>query len=380
MPEPVSVGELIGLIYESIADGDAWTRFLEKLRDALGGNQAALFVQGLDGRPSHMLSLGDPERDRAYSAHYGAVNPWFTRGAHLVKPGAVVTSEWFAPEDLRRTEFYARWLRPQSMFYAVNGFIFDRPGYAGNVAVAKSWSEGGFSSEDLALVRGLLPHLQRALALQRRLLLPEKPSGAFACLLESVPYAVLLTDEKGRVTFANAQAELLLARRDGLARGPGGELRAESGPETAALRRLLRAAAGTGVDEAGSNGGFLSLTALDGVGRLGLLVSPIRMPELTLAGRTVGAIVLIADQQTRSAPAAGDLRCLYGLTAREAELAVHLVGGKPLREAAACMGIGREAARTHLSRILQKTNTHRQAELVRLLLTSFPCRTPHPNG
>ena len=46
-----------------------------------------------------------------------------------------------------------------------------------------------------------------------------------------------------------------------------------------------------------------------------------------------------------------------------------LADGLSLNEIAAAHGCSVQTARTHMKRILQKTGTNRQAELVRLLLT-----------
>jgi DNA-binding CsgD family transcriptional regulator len=59
----------------------------------------------------------------------------------------------------------------------------------------------------------------------------------------------------------------------------------------------------------------------------------------------------------------------HGLTATEAELAAQLAEGRTLTELANARGTSEQTARTHLKRILDKTETRRQADLVRLLLT-----------
>jgi len=63
---------------------------------------------------------------------------------------------------------------------------------------------------------------------------------------------------------------------------------------------------------------------------------------------------------------------LFGLTPAESKLAVALMPGKCLEESASELGVTRESGRTHLKRILDKTSTHRQGELVRLLFTAVP--------
>ena len=61
-----------------------------------------------------------------------------------------------------------------------------------------------------------------------------------------------------------------------------------------------------------------------------------------------------------------------GFTPAEARLADALAGGASVREAATKLGVTYETARTHLKRLLSKTGARRQAELVRILLTSLP--------
>ena len=59
---------------------------------------------------------------------------------------------------------------------------------------------------------------------------------------------------------------------------------------------------------------------------------------------------------------------LYNLTPAEARLTLALLEGKGLEWAAEQISLSVNTARTHLKRIFEKTRTHRQAELVRLIL------------
>ena len=61
---------------------------------------------------------------------------------------------------------------------------------------------------------------------------------------------------------------------------------------------------------------------------------------------------------------------LHGLTAAESRIAGGIVQGRTLQEIAGEAGISLETVRTHLKRIFRKTSTRRQAELVRLFVSS----------
>jgi DNA-binding CsgD family transcriptional regulator len=52
-------------------------------------------------------------------------------------------------------------------------------------------------------------------------------------------------------------------------------------------------------------------------------------------------------------------------------MAVALVRGHSINEAAEEFGIAENTARTQVKSVLSKTQTHRQSDLVRLLLTSL---------
>ncbi len=63
-------------------------------------------------------------------------------------------------------------------------------------------------------------------------------------------------------------------------------------------------------------------------------------------------------------------RPLFRLTEREWELAALLVAGHSLESAASAMRISRNTARVHLQSVFAKTQTSRQMDLVRVLMTA----------
>ena len=60
----------------------------------------------------------------------------------------------------------------------------------------------------------------------------------------------------------------------------------------------------------------------------------------------------------------------YCLTPSERRLLKELIAGQTLHEAADNLGITRVTARNRLAHIMAKTNTHRQSELLQLMLRS----------
>ena len=84
--------------------------------------------------------------------------------------------------------------------------------------------------------------------------------------------------------------------------------------------------------------------------------------------------LVIVDYQKNTVDRVNVFTEYFGLTSAEARVLAQLISGEGLTVAARHLDIARSTARTHLARILEKTGTHRQAELVRLFFeTTIPC-------
>jgi DNA-binding CsgD family transcriptional regulator len=79
-------------------------------------------------------------------------------------------------------------------------------------------------------------------------------------------------------------------------------------------------------------------------------------------------LVLIVDPEKQPEPELQALRRLYGLTKTEANIALGVLDGSGLGPIADELAVSLATVRTHLRHVFDKTHTHRQAELVRLLL------------
>lgn len=87
------------------------------------------------------------------------------------------------------------------------------------------------------------------------------------------------------------------------------------------------------------------------------------------------AVVFVDDPNDDARPAQVDLYSrAFRLTPAEARLAVHLASGASLIEAAEQFGVAHNTVRAQLRAIFDKTDTHRQADLVRLLQNSQSLR------
>jgi DNA-binding NarL/FixJ family response regulator len=197
----------------------------------------------------------------------------------------------------------------------------------------------------------------------------EAERTALVSVFDRIASALILVDSRGRVCTTNRAADRLLARRDGLVVKREG-LRAASSTETETLRQLLAEAARTTAGRALPAAGALPLQRPSGLRPLHALITPIRAGAAWLGPDRPTAAIFVSDPEDVTDIPAELLRCFYRLTPAEAALGRAIARGSSLSEAAEQLGICRETARTRLKQVFGKTQTSRQAALVRLLLTS----------
>jgi DNA-binding CsgD family transcriptional regulator len=185
--------------------------------------------------------------------------------------------------------------------------------------------------------------------------------------LDLVQHGAMLVAAEGQPRLANRAALAILQKKDGLWLSRTG-LITDRASDTRLLQKLLQDAIETPHSGEPRDS---PITLQRRTAHSALIVRVVPGPGLECWPGTENrtALLNLYDQDQGLEVDAGDLSRLYGLTRGEATLAVHLVKGKSIEEAAEELFISPHTARTHLKRIFMKTDTHRQTELVVRILT-----------
>ena len=375
---------LIDRFYDAAVGGCGWDAVLRDLTQAFGAAFAAFSVVGPHA-PGRILHTGiDPVLVERYLLRHAGRNEIAQRTEHL-PAGTVVTDPGLMPKaEFRRTGFYQDCLRPLGLDALMNlRAARHANGLAANLCLFRTRQQGDFGAAEVAAYERLAPHLCRAVALHLRVAEAEGERRALVGTLEILPRAALLVDGGMRVLRTNQAGATLLAARDGLQSDRAGEgaLRARHPEETAALRRMVAAAAGSG---AGSGPAACRAAGqvADGAGHLCLSRPPPPRPPLIVAVLPLGAagasslglppeaaaLLLVTDPAQRpDPPALSLLRQAFGLTRAEAEVAARAGQGEEVARIAEALGTTPGTTRLHLHRVFEKTGVHRQAELALVL-------------
>ena len=149
-------------------------------------------------------------------------------------------------------------------------------------------------------------------------------------------------------------------------------LTAARSSEHAALRQLIHGASTTSNGDGVDSGGMMLISRPSLKRPFSLIVAPRPSNQFELGPAHSAAIIFVSDPESEIETDHAVLARLFGLTPAEGKLATLLMQGKSLEHTAEELSITHETARTHLKRVFDKTSTHRQGELVRLLLTAVP--------
>ena len=332
------------------------------------------------GRMLHLVSATENFDESArvdYAAHYHGINPWFGRALLKTPPYTARGEELIDPTAFDRTEFAGDWCRRVGIYHMIGSTRPIADGIVVGAGIHRSRRDGAFSDGEAAIYDKVTAHAARALQIAWRVGAAER--NMLAC--EEAAYAagagVLLLDARRRLLFANRVGERLLSTQDWFKVRNGrlepGHLNARKPFEDAVA---TASAIGT-LTAGGVPGGVVSLSDRQGR-RLNLLVAPYRSGEVADLQPQAEVLVQFTDPGLDNRPAAEALRDAFGLTPAEARLAIALAQGVRLADHAESVGISLNTVKTLLSRVFRKTETARQAELVRLLLSDQSLRRADP--
>jgi DNA-binding CsgD family transcriptional regulator len=351
---------LIDQIYEAATDAGRWPVVLQRLADAFGAGEASLSAVSPQAVPWLVAPRTDPAYLQSYGQHYHPLNLFWQRMTR-VPVGTAVTDRMVLPKAiLHSSPFFNEWSRPQGYLSVMGATLLAEDDWRVEFVVP---GKKEFGPEQLKLYDAIAPHLKRAMQLNHRLRAAALDRTYSLAALDSLGQGVLIVDCKARVLFSNRAADG--AFNDGL-RLADGVLCSGSQSETAGLHLAIAACVRDSLDDSRDT---IAISRGPYRTPLSLLVIPLR-PEIDwIARHQQTAIIFITDPDKVTGPDDKQLQKQFGLTPAEAGLVYEMLRNESIQAVADQLGIKIATARTHLHRVLAKTGTRSQADLMRLVLT-----------
>lgn len=362
--------QLIQSIYDVALGHEDWPSVIRKISAASGGHSGLLrMVDCRRAEVGFVAAYGyEQSQIDSYRKHFIHLDPYADHLA-AAPAGSLLQGDQIAPLPIRKnTEYFNDYERLGDRCYALGSPLGREQDFLLYLGLSRSQRAGPYDDETLAFVRSLLPHMLRAVQIQRLIGNAADAQRLSEAALDRLRIGVVLMDSTLSIRFANAAA-VDLARIFKLGLAESG-LTLPSPRFNDRLQHLLNGTLDAGQPGPQEPGGDLTYSR-PGIGALQLRVFPlISAPEAGLLGQRVQVAVFLVRPGPPNLDAS-QLAEQFGLTVAESCLAVRLAEGRTIAEAAKVAGISLATARTHLRNVFAKTATSRQSELALLLLTSL---------
>jgi DNA-binding CsgD family transcriptional regulator len=238
--------------------------------------------------------------------------------------------------------------------------------------VLRRGADSAFTSMQRSIATMYYPVLSRYVRLWWMHREERSRAAAFRAALDISDVGIILLDRKLELMFENARASTLLKRGCGIRRH-GKYVAAETSNDGMKLQAALQHSLNYNLSRLRSPGRqpapLLTLRRNDG--QRSLIVTVLGLKQLAVDARDAAVIVHVIDPSRDFSKLIAPLCNIYRLTVTETRLTYLLTSGLPLAGAAEKMKVQEATARSYLKQIFTKTFTNRQADLVRLMLSSL---------
>jgi DNA-binding CsgD family transcriptional regulator len=366
--EAAQVSHLIGEIYDAALDPELWPEALRHLGDFIGGPAAALYAKDTVRKTGNVFYVHgiEPGFMQSYFDKYVTLDPFTTARFFFDVEQVISTAAIMTHEEFFATRFFKEWAGPQGWIDFVSASLEKSATAYAECGVFRHRRDGATDADARRRMGLVISHIRRAVLIgdvveQRKL-----EAAAFADVLDGIAAALVLVDGAGRIVHANAPA-LSLLREETVLRGTGGKFAAVDPAANGLLHDIFSNAEG-GDAAVGGKGVAIPLASREGE-RYVAHVLPLTSGARRRAGVAYSAVaaVFVRKAALELPHPLETIASAFQLTPAEMRVLMMLVQLGGLQEVAPVLGISVSTAKTHLQRIFAKTDTGRQADLVKLV-------------
>ena len=362
---------ILASLYDAMLDETRWPATSALIDEACGMQGNALLVG--EGPKDDVRALffglyyrGERREDweREYLDIYHPIDESVPRFRQLPDSRLVHTHDLYTAEELKTSPAYQEGLRRFSGQDGLRARLDGPDGSHYAWVTADPVTPGGWEAPQVALLRGLLPHLRQFIRVRQALAHTEALGASVTGLLDNTRVGVIHLDRRGRIVAANDRARDILRRGDGLS-DRDGVLRARAPTDQTRLERLVADALPAG----GAVSGSMLLRRTSVLPQFVVHVKPVGLRQSDFGAQRTAVLVLLVEPGNRPRIDPTLVATTLGLTPAESRIAVWLTEGRTVREIATTTGRQESSIHWHLRQIYTKQAISRQADLVRLVLS-----------
>jgi DNA-binding CsgD family transcriptional regulator len=356
---------VVSEIYASSLSQANWAVALSDISRILDATGCGLLTGSGTSR-SVMTATIPPEAGRPYAEYYSTID--YVLEAVENGPVGLIHGGQALVTMKTHSEFEHEWLRPYDMTDGLFVRLDAGATPASFLVAAQKQDEPFDTAERVKFLTALLPHLQQAIRTQRHFVQLESRVSDISEVIEAIRHGIVIVGPKRGVVHLNSVAEQILKLGDGLCIRDGSIAATRASINEQVQGSVTRALVG---QRSGARIGD-SFACARPSGKRPYIIHVLPLAATSGDPSTAKALVMIINPEQEPEPPKMLIRSLFGLTDAEADVAVRVMRGDGLKPIATDLALSRATVNTHLQHIFDKTDTHRQAELVRLLLATVP--------
>lgn len=366
------INTLLDLIYETTIEpsSEGWDQVYKTMSDTLSSGPGGLSIHLRDKNKFELVAATfNEESFQEYNNYYHKISP-FRRKIGKMEAGEIFRrSEHCPDEDFQKTEIYQDYFKRNDVFYYDYFVLFKELNVSGGISFTRPESMENFNAQENKAMNLLMPHIRRAFQVYYKISKFRKDSQILEEVLNRIPQSVIVVNKLGEAIYVNDNAQKIIGKKDGLQIDRKGNLVANSAKDTKNLRKALHGVFHPNIEKKVSHGGIIQFPRPSGSRPFSILVSPVKNQAVFSVESETAALLFITDPEQKIETVEQVLCDIYDLTRTESKLAAILAEGNSLKEACILLDVKENTVRTHLKHIFSKTETHRQSELIKLILT-----------
>lgn len=369
---------LLTTLYRAVGHEARWADVLRALAEYFGASVAML--RAADRRQcahSYYLSYNLSDSvSRAYADYWWPHDPWTPAAFKSEDFRVRMTgrgSDLVSLRDLRQTRFYKEFLLRIPVEHLLLSVMTDKNSddSLGSppaiLSLLRAPDMADFSDAEVEHLCRLTPHIQRAFKLHWQWRSSQVQLSVFQRSLDGLDFGVIFFDATGRILSLNTSAKEMIVDTDY-------RQFFTSLPQVVPAGGMLD---GLVQKTAAGEGGPLTLCGFKN--RLLAFALPIAHVEETTVNSKLArsaVMLMLVDQQKQPGAAVDFMVRSFKLSPAEAKILPLLFDSRTPTEMADILGLKISTIRSQLSSVYAKTGTTRQQELILLLGSAPPVRTP----
>jgi DNA-binding CsgD family transcriptional regulator len=364
------LSDTIGAIYDCALDPHQWPDTCRRIADLCESTAGGICVHDMRHVQNDQLFVFgyQPEFLEKLGKHYSQ-SPM--AAADIVSKIGDVSALSMMRLELLGSRFAREVLKPFGLLDIIWFPALRTGGRMASMHASRSEKAPHYQQLEINLFQLLSPHVCRALTISDALDIRALRSEMLEKTLDALVTGVFLTSRDGRVVYMNAAAERQIKTGNSI-RIVNNRISPTDPATRAALSKAIDKASRDDIDLDASEHS-LAIPDIDGAGYVATLLPVDRGQRSGIIAPFAASVAVFTRDPAEAPLMPGEAFArLYRLTGGELRVLLALTQGLGAKEAADMLGITEPTARTHLQHIFSKTDTTRQADLLRLLQNSTP--------